>query len=1017
MANYFPSNLEPDNRLQRVTNDAWFWLNQTTDIDYTVDGIIDSVSGGLASAGFKWSGSVNTSAKTRYVLAIAHDTSGLGAAIPLASDVRINDVIQKNDPAAFQCHLDVSNTKVSTSLVYNKHDGKFYYYDNTATEWKVVGSGAAGAGANIIASYSLTGVASFNSTDFDLGSTGHVSLTAGIVRSVNGIFGPNVSLPLADTSGRTGFASFNGNNFVVSATGTVSLSAAGPAGAIQYKGADGSLSGDSGLVFNSAANALVLGSGHVVQFGDGTTQGTARNFFGITGPTNTFFPAGMSGSGYTGDRLLVATGPSADPFRNYVRFNNQWFQYGVAGVGQGPKGDKGDSGTNGVTGATGTAGTTGTTGASLTGFSVDQSTGILSASYWYADGSASDPFEIGYVRGDTGNTGNTGAAGTAGTTGNGVTGFTVSGNDLYYWYMGPNGATFGTLQNAGNVRGNTGPTGATGVAGTTGTTGNGVTGFSVVGNDLYYWYMGPTGATFGNLQNAGNVRGNTGPTGATGAAGTTGVTGWGLTSVYYEEATGILSAQYYQQGGPVGEIFNIGYIRGSTGAGGTAGATGATGARSGMKYEFGGTSDTLNPSPANARVFLYPGSGTPTHLLISKRDFNANGVENYIATWDDSGSVVKGYVSLDGFYTDSTLTGTVLFQITGKVTAGADYMHMVGTYLSSSPTTAFPSGSVIAVNFSAVGPKGDDLLGEAYTIASHSSPSFISGQEGGARKVAFLLDDGGITFDYVRNYDVFNKSEFEFAVSSFGGTIPTTYRLSPTNYSLNGLSVSAAYIQGPPSVTAYIFVDAASEGSGFPVPFPTAAMNSVTFTSQSLSGAPFGTSSLFGSITIRLTATGAGADGVTRKGESTITSRFTNDYLWGMTGGSSVTGGDLDWTNAYSPYWNRDFTSTNPRGGVMNEFVFGPTSGWVGNQYLYFALPERIYQHEVVTNNKTLKWFVNGSLSEGAMSLQGFDLAADAKGLSTINVVNASGYVERYRVWRTDQLFANSMGNNYPTVT
>jgi hypothetical protein len=1016
MANYFPSNLEPDNRLQRVTNDAWFWLNQTTDIDYTVDGIIDSVSGGLASAGFKWSGSVNTSAKTRYVLAIAHDTSGLGAAIPLASDVRINDVIQKNDPAAFQCHLDVSNTKVSTSLVYNKHDGKFYYYDNTATEWKVVGSGA--AGANIIASYSLTGVASFNSTDFDLGSTGHVSLTAGIVRSVNGIFGPNVSLPLADTSGRTGFASFNGNNFVVSATGTVSLSAAGPAGAIQYKGADGSLSGDSGLVFNSAANALVLGSGHVVQFGDGTTQGTARNFFGITGPTNTFFPAGMSGSGYTGDRLLVATGPSADPFRNYVRFNNQWFQYGVAGVGQGPKGDKGDSGTNGVTGATGTAGTTGTTGASLTGFSVDQSTGILSASYWYADGSASDPFVIGYVRGDTGNTGNTGAAGTAGTTGNGVTGFTVSGNDLYYWYMGPTGATFGTLQNAGNVRGNTGPTGATGVAGTTGTTGNGVTGFSVVGNDLYYWYMGPTGATFGNLQNAGNVRGNTGPTGATGAAGTTGVTGWGITGVSYNESTGILSARYWREPDTYSSEFDIGYIRGSTGIAGTTGTTGATGPRTGSRYEY----ITAGTVIGTAGQVVFDSASNPTHLHINRLDFVGNNLYSYITSWDDSDSSTKGYVHIDPRFGVAGLTGTIIFKIVGRVTgnsspdSSAQWYKMYGEIVGGG-TASIPNGTEVSLNFFAVGERGDSLIGEAYTIAAHSSPSFISGQQGGARKVAFLLDDGGITFDYVRNYDVFNKSEFEFAVSNFGGTIPTTYRLSPTNYSLNGLSVSAAYIQGPPSVTAYIFVDAANEGSGFPVPFPTAAMNSVTFTSQSLSGAPFGTSPLFGSITIRLTATGAGADGVTRKGESTITSRFTNDYLWGMTGGSSVTGGDLDWTNAYSPYWNRDFTSTNPRGGIMDEFVFGPTSGWVGNQYLYFALPERIYQHEVVTNNKTLKWFVNGSLSEGAMSLQGFDLAADAKGLSTINVVNASGYVERYRVWRTDQLFANSMGNNYPTVT
>lgn len=1085
MANYFPSNLEPDNRLQRVTNDAWFWLNQTTDIDYAVDGIID---GTVASS--KWSGTVNTSAKTKYVIAV--DPATLSGTIPLAADVAINDIVQKNDPTAFQCHLDVSNTKVSTSLVYNKRDGKFYYYDKTATEWKVVGSGAVG-GANTIASYSLTGVASFNPNFFGVSATGHVSitsgpifsvrdeqqnsvniswgdvfsltggpginvfvdgatdrlavqgitadyttlgiasfragdfvvssgvvsLTSGVVLSVNGATGA-VSLPLADTSGRTGFASFNANNFVVSATGTVSLSVAGPAGAIQYKGADGSLSGDSGLVFNSAANALVLGSGHVVQFGDGTTQGTARNFFGITGPTNSIFPAGMSGSGYTGDRLLVVTGPSADPFRNYVRFNNQWFQYGIAGVGQGPKGDKGDRGTDGVTGATGATGVTGATGPSgatgtgLTG--VGLSGDFLVAQYLFSDGTTS-AFTIGNVRGNTGTNGVTGATGATGITGTGVTGFRVdSAGNLYAQYLFGDGTTSPEF-NVGYVRGNTGNTGSTG---STGSTGVGVTGFGLSGGFLVGQYVMPSGATAEFI--VGYVQGSTGATGTAGATGATGITGWGLTSVYYEEATGILSAQYYQQGGPVGAVFNIGYIRGSTGAGGTAGATGATGARTGLKYIFGGTSDSTNPNPANSRVFLYPGTGTPNHLVISKRDFNLNGVDGYISTWDDSGSTVKGYVSLDGFYTDSTLTGTVLFRITGKVTGSADYLHMAGEFLSSTPTTAFPSNAIVAVNFTAVGPKGDDLLGEVYDPVTHDSQTILAGQQGRARKVAFMTDTGGITFDYVRNFDVFNKSEFEFAISSFGATIPTTFRLSPNNYSLAAYSASASYIQGPPSITAYIFVSDANEGVGFPVAFPTSAMNSVTFSSQSLSGAPFTGigGSIYGQISLRLTATGAGADGVTRTSSSSSAQiRFTNDYLWGMTGASSVTNGDFDWSNAYSPQWKRDFTSTKPRGGVMDGFVFGPTSGWVGNQYLYFALPERIYQHEVVSANKVLKWYVNGSKSEGAMSLQGFDVAADAKGLSTINVVNAEGYPERYRVWRTDQSFIGPgpMANTYPEVT
>ena len=62
---------------------------------------------------------------------------------------------------------------------------------------------------------------------------------------------------------------------------------------------------------------------------------------GHVGLTATFFSAeseqsypigGFSASGFTGDRLLLATGPANDPFRNYIRYENQWFQTGVVGV-------------------------------------------------------------------------------------------------------------------------------------------------------------------------------------------------------------------------------------------------------------------------------------------------------------------------------------------------------------------------------------------------------------------------------------------------------------------------------------------------------------------------------------------------------------------------------------------------------------------------------------------------------------------------------------------------------------
>jgi hypothetical protein len=55
--------------------------------------------------------------------------------------------------------------------------------------------------------------------------------------------------------------------------------------------------------------------------------------------------------------------------------------------------------------------------------------------------------------------------GSTGATGNGVTGFGVSGDYLYYYYMDGLKNIIGTIQNAGYVRGPTGATGADGVGG------------------------------------------------------------------------------------------------------------------------------------------------------------------------------------------------------------------------------------------------------------------------------------------------------------------------------------------------------------------------------------------------------------------------------------------------------------------------------------------------------------------------------------------------------------------------
>lgn len=143
------------------------------------------------------------------------------------------------------------------------------------------------------------------------------------------------------------------------------------------------------------------------------------NFFGSDNPLVSGYPydpttwsaAGLSDTGITGDRLLIATGSAEDPFRNYVRFGDAWIQTGVVGIGQGPKGDQG---IQGVTGSTG--------GISFT-YGLTAPSGATQGDRWMSSNSG-----IEYVYIDDGNTpqwvqptniGSIGATGARGATGAG----------------------------------------------------------------------------------------------------------------------------------------------------------------------------------------------------------------------------------------------------------------------------------------------------------------------------------------------------------------------------------------------------------------------------------------------------------------------------------------------------------------------------------------------------------------------------------------------------------------------
>ena len=215
------------------------------------------------------------------------------------------------------------NTVVSGNTVTVNNTG-VTGFNGLSGNVSMTGAGAlVGRGNNTIdarlATANLTGVASFNSTYLTV-SNGAVSLASAYQvtgQTVVSGYGINTVVSgntvIVNNTGVTGFNGLSGN---VSMTGSGALFGFGN-NAIGVRNASSSLTGVASF---DPRYFTVGATGHVGL--------TATFFSGESYPV----PGGFSASGFTGDRLLLATGPANDPFRSYIRYENQWFQTGVVGV-------------------------------------------------------------------------------------------------------------------------------------------------------------------------------------------------------------------------------------------------------------------------------------------------------------------------------------------------------------------------------------------------------------------------------------------------------------------------------------------------------------------------------------------------------------------------------------------------------------------------------------------------------------------------------------------------------------
>jgi len=256
-----------------------------------------------------------------------------------------------------------------------------------------------------------------------------------------------------------------------------------------------------------------------------------------------------------------------------------------------------------------------------------------------------------------------------------------------------------------------------------------------------------------------------------------------------------------------------------------------------------------------------------------------------------------------------------------------------------------------------------------YTPSSHTAFTSLSADSGTARKVAFLQSDGGITFDYIRNYDVFKQNEFLLQINSFNIAALGNTRLigqQANTILLNGMVASISYTNSDQITSASITTD--NTAGGFPQ-ILVSPYTTYTFDSGDTLTYP---ASPGGSRTLTLNVTGTN-----NNTSSTYVITFVNNVYYAVSSNSAASVSQIvsSGTTVLSNSKARSFTVSAGTG-----------------EYIYYSYPSRL---------GTATFTVGGFAG-------GFSL------ISTESHTNSNGYAESYYVYRSEQ---TGLGSTTVTVS
>ena len=177
-----------------------------------------------------------------------------------------------------------------------------------------------------IATNSITGVAAFTGNDFSVSPSGVVSLTGGIVRSFNGLTGAVVYTPPLASSTATGSASFNATHFAIGNTGHVSLASV-------YQVTGDTVVAGTNVGVSRSGNTVTVSSTHPIASASATGVASFGNEFVVSAAGAVSLTANYvrSFNGFTG-AVVYAPPLATTSVTGVASFNSTFFTVSTGAV-------------------------------------------------------------------------------------------------------------------------------------------------------------------------------------------------------------------------------------------------------------------------------------------------------------------------------------------------------------------------------------------------------------------------------------------------------------------------------------------------------------------------------------------------------------------------------------------------------------------------------------------------------------------------------------------------------------